>query len=65
MTAIFAIVKGRLPAVVQMILAALTAAGYAVPDDAQKLIVDNLNLILGGVLFLTAFVPSLLQKKPQ
>lgn len=63
MNAILALVKGRLPAVVQMILAALTAAGYAVPDDAQTLIVDNLNLILAGVLFITAFVPGLLQKK--
>jgi NADH:ubiquinone oxidoreductase subunit 6 (subunit J) len=63
MNAILALVKGRIPAVVQMIIAALTVAGYTIPEDAQKLIVDNLNLVLGGVMVLTAFVPGLMQKK--
>lgn len=63
MNPILILIKGRIPAVVQMILAALTAAGFTIPEDAQKLIVENLNLILAGVLFLTAFVPGLFQKK--
>jgi hypothetical protein len=63
MNAILALVKGRIPAVVQALLGILTMSGVAVPEDAGKILVDNLNLVLGGVMVLTAFVPSLLQKK--
>lgn len=65
MNAILALVKGRIPAVVQLIVGALTAAGYTIPEDAGATLTQNLNLILGGVMVLTAFVPSLFQKKPQ
>lgn len=62
MTAILAIIKTRIPALVQAVLGILTVAGVTVPEDAAKILVDNLNLVLGGVMVLTAFVPGLFQK---
>lgn len=63
MIAILTLVKSRIPALVQAVLGILTMAGIAVPEDASKILVDNLNLVLGGVMVLTAFVPGLFQKK--
>lgn len=63
MNPIFALIKGRIPAVVQVLLGILTVSGVAVPEDAAKILVENLNLVVGGVMVLTAFVPGLLQKK--
>lgn len=64
MHAFFTIIKGRIPAVVQVFIGALTAAGFAIPEDAASTLSSNLDLILGGVMILTAFIPGLFQKKP-
>ena len=64
MHAILILIKGRIPALVQAMLGILTVSGVAIPEDAAKVLIDNLNMVLGGVLVLTAFVPSLFQKKP-
>lgn len=63
MNPILALIKGRIPALVQALLGVLTLSGVAVPEDATKILVDNLNLVIGGVMVLTAFVPGLLQGK--
>lgn len=34
MNAILTLIKGRIPAVVQVFIGALTAAGFAIPEDA-------------------------------
>lgn len=65
MIAILTLIKGRVPAVVQALLGILTMAGFTVPEDASKILIDNLDLVFGGLMVLTAFVPGLFQKKPQ
>ncbi len=65
MNVILTLIKGRIPAVVQVFIGALTAAGFAIPEDAAATLSGNLDLILGGVMILTAFIPGLFQKNPQ
>lgn len=64
MHAFLTLIKGRIPAVVQLFIGALTAAGFAIPEDAASTLSSNLDLIVGGVMILTAFIPGLFQKKP-
>lgn len=63
MKATLILAKARIPALVQAALGLLTMAGITVPEDAAQILVENLDLVLGGIIVLTAFVPSLFEKK--
>ncbi len=61
--AILHLIRGRIPAVVQVIVGVLTAAGFTIPEDTAQILLHNFDAILGAVIVLTAFVPGLMQKK--
>ncbi len=60
---VLTLIKGRIPALIQILIGLLTMSGIAVPEDAATTLQQNSDLILGGVIALTAFVPGLFQAK--
>lgn len=60
---VLTLIKGRIPALIQILIGLLTMSGITVPEDAATTLQQNSDLILGGVIALTAFVPGLFQAK--
>ena len=55
--------KGRIPALVQAFTGLMLVFGMPVPEGATEILQSNTEMIVGGVIVLTAFVPGLFQKK--